>query len=160
MAYQPLVEVVRQLGADAESGGLEAVLADSSDGKTVLARVHATASGVADGSPEETAWAYRRLFESLADERPLMFVVEDIHWAEPELLDLLQYVATFSVGHPILLLCLARPDLLDKRQDWAAPQANVSLRRLSPRRSLLIGRSRSAETRRREIGCGPVGIAR
>ena len=84
------------------------------------------------GSPEETAWAFRRLFETLALSRPLVVVVDDIHWAEPALLDLLEYVLGFSSGAPILLLCLARPDLFDTRPSWAAPRPQTSLVSLAP----------------------------
>ena len=66
----------------------------------------------------ETFWALRRLFEEVARERPLVIVVEDIHWAEPTLLDLLEYLGGWTHDAPILLLCLARPDLLDERPGW------------------------------------------
>ena len=55
-------------------------------------------------------------------ERPLVVVVEDVHWAEPTLLDLLEYLVAFSSGHPILLVCLARPEFLETRPRWVAPQ--------------------------------------
>ena len=63
--------------------------------------------------------------------RPLVVAVDDIHWAEPTLLDLLEYVLGFSGGAPILLLCLARPDLFDTRPSWAAPRPRTSLVTLS-----------------------------
>jgi class 3 adenylate cyclase len=59
----------------------------------------------------------RRFFEELAADGALLLVVEDIHWAEPTLLDLLEYLAGWSEA-PILLLCLARSDLFDRRPDW------------------------------------------
>ena len=62
----------------------------------------------------------RRLLEELARERPLVVVVEDIHWAEPTFLDLLEYLAGWTHDAPVLLLCLARPDLLDERPGWLA----------------------------------------
>ena len=58
-------------------------------------------------------WAIRRLFEHVARERPLVVVIEDIHWAEPTLLDLIEHVADWSRDVPLLLLCPARPELLD-----------------------------------------------
>ena len=58
--------------------------------------------------------------------------MDDIHWAEPALLDLLEYVLGFSSGAPILLLCLARPDLFDARPSWAAPRPRTTLVSLSP----------------------------
>ena len=105
------------------------------------------------GSPEETAWAFRRLFETLAASRPLVVVVDDIHWAEPTLLDLLEYVLGFSSGAPILLLCLARPDLFDARPSWAAPRPEPDARlarAAEPRR--VRGADRRADGRERRAG--------
>ena len=69
-------------------------------------------------STEETFWAYRKLFEALAAEQPLVLVLEDVHWAEPTLLELLEHVVEWTREAPILLLCLARPELLDDRPGW------------------------------------------
>jgi class 3 adenylate cyclase len=67
---------------------------------------------------EETFWAYRKLFEALAQERPLVLLLEDVHWAEPTLLDLVEHVAGWTRDAPLLILCLARPELLDERPGW------------------------------------------
>jgi class 3 adenylate cyclase/tetratricopeptide (TPR) repeat protein len=75
--------------------------------------------GGAAGAIQESFWAIRRWLEHLASERPLLVVFDDIQWAEPTFLDLVQYLATFATGSPILLLCLARPELLEVRPDWA-----------------------------------------
>jgi class 3 adenylate cyclase/tetratricopeptide (TPR) repeat protein len=69
-------------------------------------------------STEETFWVYRKLFERLAEEGPLVLVFEDIHWAEPTLLDFLEHVIEWTRDVPLLVLCLARPDLLDERPGW------------------------------------------
>ncbi len=77
-------------------------------------------SGLAEGTApaDEGAWAVRRLFEALARERPLLLVFEDVHWAEPTLLDLIEQLAERASG-PILAVCIARPELLDERPSWA-----------------------------------------
>ena len=72
-------------------------------------------------------WAVRRLFEELARDQPLVVVVEDIHWAEPTLLDLLEYLAGWTHDAPVLLLCLARPDLLDERPAWLTAQTGTGI---------------------------------
>ena len=54
----------------------------------------------------------------VARERPLVLVFDDIQWGEEALLDLIEHVALVSSGAPILLLCMARPDLLDRRPGW------------------------------------------
>ncbi|MGH3051491.1 MAG: adenylate/guanylate cyclase domain-containing protein, partial [Gaiellaceae bacterium] len=68
---------------------------------------------------EETFWAYRKLFEALAKERPLVLVLEDIHWAEPTLLDLIEHIVEWTREAPMLIVCVARPDLLDERPGWS-----------------------------------------
>ena len=71
-----------------------------------------------EGAPEEIAWSVRKAFERLAREQPLAVMVEDIHWAEATMLDLLEHLADWTRDAPILLLCLARPDLIDVRPAW------------------------------------------
>jgi len=61
--------------------------------------------------------AMRRLFEALASERPLIVVFDDLHWAEPTFLDLVDHLAREATGR-IFLLCLARPDLIERRPGW------------------------------------------
>ena len=133
ISYLPLGEVVRAVAADDPRAELARLLAGVERGD-VAARLIAGAVGVHGdaGSPEETAWAFRRLFETLASSRPLVVVVDDIHWAEPTLLDLLEYVAGSSNGASILIVCLARPDLFDVRPSWAAPQRRAQLVTLEP----------------------------
>ena len=133
ITYLPLAEIVREVaGADPESA-LTEILANVERGP-IATRLIIGAIGAKGeaGSPEETAWAFRLLFETLALSKPLVVVVDDIHWAEPTLLDLLDYVLGFSSGAPILLLCLARGDLFEARPSWAAPRAETALVLLSP----------------------------
>lgn len=77
-----------------------------------LARLFAAGEG---GDPEETFWAIRRFLESRGREHPLVLVLDDIGWGEPMFLDLVEHVADWSRDAAILLLCMARPDLLDVR---------------------------------------------
>ena len=85
----------------------------------------------ATASPEQTHWAIRKLFEGLAAERPLVAVFEDIHWAEPGLLDLIEHVAEWTRDAPILLVCSARPELQDARPGWGR-QAGATTLQLEP----------------------------
>jgi class 3 adenylate cyclase/tetratricopeptide (TPR) repeat protein len=77
------------------------------------------------GSIEETFWAYRKFFEALAQEGPLVVVLEDIHWAEPTLLDLIEHVVEWTREAPLLLVCLARLELLDERPGWAGERIEL-----------------------------------
>ncbi len=81
---------------------------------------------------QETFWAVRKLFEHLGSRRPLVAVFDDIQWGEPTFLDLLEYLADWLRGAPVLLLCLARPELLDVRPEWVTPKANAELVTLTP----------------------------
>jgi len=88
----------------------------------ILRSLHALPSGVANPdearSTEDTFLAYRKLFEALAAEQPLLLLLEDIHWAEPTLLDLIEHLAEWTREAPLFVVCLARPELLDERPGW------------------------------------------
>jgi predicted ATPase/class 3 adenylate cyclase len=120
VTYRPLADIVRGLGDGDPRSTLREILHDDERADVIASQVLG-AIGPAEGAapPGETAWAVRRLFEALARKRPLIAVFEDLHWAEPTLLDLLEYVAESSSGFPILLLCSARPELLERRPGWA-----------------------------------------
>jgi class 3 adenylate cyclase len=107
---------------------VEALAAVGEAGQTVLA--HLTSGGAA--TPDELFWEVRRLIESLAAERPLILHVDDLQWAEPMLLDLLDHVADLSRGAPILLLCTARPELLEERPSWGGGKFNATTVLLEP----------------------------
>jgi class 3 adenylate cyclase/tetratricopeptide (TPR) repeat protein len=76
-------------------------------------------------SVEETFWAYRKLFEALAQERPLVLVLEDVHWAHPTLIDLIEHVVAWTQSAPILIVCLARPEFLDERPAWPGERLDL-----------------------------------
>ncbi|MDQ3865672.1 MAG: AAA family ATPase [Actinomycetota bacterium] len=81
---------------------------------------------------EETFWAVRKFLEALARPTPLVAVFDDVHWGEPTFLDLLRHVAEWSHDAPILLLCLARPELLDLRPVWGGGMLNATTVLLGP----------------------------
>jgi class 3 adenylate cyclase/tetratricopeptide (TPR) repeat protein len=79
--------------------------------------------------------AWRIFFEALAAPTGLVVLIEDIHWADDLLLDLLEYVAARASGIPLLLLCSARPELLERWPDWGGGKRNyalIALEALSP----------------------------
>jgi class 3 adenylate cyclase/tetratricopeptide (TPR) repeat protein len=127
ITFWPLVEIVRQLGEGDARIQVQRLVHEDEHADVIAERV-AAAIGQADiaGATEETFWAVRRLFEALARERPLLVVVDDVHWAEPTFLDLVEYVLAFSTGAPILLVCVARGELLDSRPAWTAPRPDAS----------------------------------
>jgi class 3 adenylate cyclase/predicted ATPase len=122
ITFWPLVQIVGALGGDE---GVRELLAGTEDGalvaERVLSAVGPTSAAVAGG---EMFWAVRRLLEELARDRPLVLLMEDIHWAAPTLLDLLEYLTGWMHDAPVLLLCLSRPELLEERQGWlSSPNA-------------------------------------
>ena len=155
ITYWPLVEIVRQLAGDAD--GLRELVGDELVAQSVAAAV---GLGGEPAPIEETHWAARKLLEGLASERPLIVVLDDLHWAEPTFLDFVEYVAGFSAGFPILLVCTARSELLDARPSWTAPRANAETLVLEPLAAeesellvdeLLEGAELSGEDRRRVV---------
>jgi class 3 adenylate cyclase/tetratricopeptide (TPR) repeat protein len=117
ISYWPVTEVVKQLAPTGEAvGPLASILGDDR----------------AAGSPEEIAWAFRKLLEGQAAERPVVVVFDDLHWGEPTFLDLVEHVADLSRDAPILLLCMARPELLDVRPAWGGGKLNAATVLLEP----------------------------
>jgi len=131
ITYWPVVGILKQLLGAAPSASLDEFVLDNAVAASLLGLL-----GEAEQpeSPEVAAWSVRKLFEAVAESTPLVVVLDDLQWAEPTLLDLVEHVADLSRDAPILLLCLARPDLLDRRPGWGGGKLNattVLLERLS-----------------------------
>ena len=109
------------------------LLQDEED-RDLIAEHVAQAVGLteATASTDELFWAVRKLLESQAQDRPLVVVIDDIHWAEPTMLDLIEHVADWSRGAPILLVCLARPEFLDHRPSWGGGKLHATSVLLDP----------------------------
>jgi class 3 adenylate cyclase/tetratricopeptide (TPR) repeat protein len=152
ITYWPLAEIVRQVGGE-DPRAVVSELVGGDDGELVGERVAgAVGLGETTARTEEIFWAVRRLFESLADKRPLLVVLDDVHWAEPTFLDLVEYLLAFARG-PIFLVCAARPDLFDVRPSWAAPRRGATLVSLQPlsdaeSEALVAGRAAPLPARR------------
>jgi class 3 adenylate cyclase/tetratricopeptide (TPR) repeat protein len=125
----PFREIVEGLGGAA---GLAQALAGADNAELVAERV-TSAVGAATAVPnaEETPWAFRRLFEAIARRGPLVVVLEDLHWAAPPLLDLVEYLLGWLEG-PVLLVCVARSDLVELRPAWLNPRPNADSLVLQP----------------------------
>jgi class 3 adenylate cyclase/tetratricopeptide (TPR) repeat protein len=83
-------------------------------------------------SPEEGFAAWRRFLEALAEERPLVLVFEDLHWADDALLDFVDQLIERAGGVPLLVLGTARPELLQRRSGWGGGKPNALTISLSP----------------------------
>jgi class 3 adenylate cyclase/tetratricopeptide (TPR) repeat protein len=157
--FWPVVEIVREAAQLSETEEeqrtrerLLELFADRDEGERVYERL---AGVLGFGGPEvqaqEIFWAVRRLLEALAARRPVVVVLEDIHWAEPTLLDLLEYLAGWSTGFPILLCCLARPDMLEQRRSHATTHVGATQIRLEP-----LGEEETRELVAQMLGATPV----
>ncbi len=115
ITYWPVVEVLLELGHDPQP--------------------------VIAGSPAEAQLAFRKLLEEEAALQPLVVYFDDLQWAEPTFLDLVEHIADWSRDAPTFLLCAARPDLLDLRPAWGGGKLNASsllLESLSPDESGIL----------------------
>ena len=127
ITYWPLRDVVREAAGDLTLAQIEELLEGEEDAERVAACVAgAVGVGEAAGAPDETLWAVRRLFEHLSRNRPLVVGFDDLQWAEPTFLDLIEYLVGWSRDAPILVVCLARPELLDKHPTWLTVTPNAT----------------------------------
>lgn len=106
ITYWPLVEILVAIGVEPDS--------------------------VIGGSPPETQLTFRRLLESRAADRPQVVVIDDLQWAEPVFIDLVEHIADLSRDAPIFLLCVARTELLDVRSGWGGGKMNAASLLLEP----------------------------
>ena len=132
ITYWPLVEILLQLGVDPDE--------------------------VVRSSPADMQLVTRALLERLAEERPLVLVVDDLHWAEQPMIDLVEHLVDWSRERPIFLICIARPELLDIRPGWGGGKLTATSVLLDPlpdadaaalASALLEGVEIDPETRRR-----------
>jgi class 3 adenylate cyclase/tetratricopeptide (TPR) repeat protein len=132
ITYWPVVEVVKQLQSLPSDPVAAAAI------RSLLGE-----SGVGTNG-DEIAWAFRKLLEEQA---PLVVVFDDIQWGDETFLDLVESMALLSAGAPLLLLCMARPELVEMRPAWPA---GLRLEPLPPGDAeALIGDTVSSEMRER-----------
>jgi class 3 adenylate cyclase/tetratricopeptide (TPR) repeat protein len=138
ITYWPLRDVISAAAGitddDSPDAAVERLRATAGDGAGTIADDVAALLGLLDRpvKPEEGFRAVRRLLEHLGRETPLVVVFDDIHWAEGAMLDLIEHIADWSRDAPILLLCVARPDLLEQRPGWGGGKMNATSILLQP----------------------------
>ncbi|MBA2641629.1 MAG: AAA family ATPase [Actinobacteria bacterium] len=125
ITYWPLVEMLLAIGVDPDD--------------------------VIGTSPPETQLAFRRLLEARVADRPQVVVIDDLQWAEPVFIDLVEHVADLSRDAPIFLLCIARTELLDVRSGWGGGKMNASSVLLEP-----LGAEECAELMERLVTDAPL----
>lgn len=115
ITYWPLRQIV---GADTDA--IRAPLGDGFEDDRVVERLVSL-----DGTAVEISWAFARWCDARADHRPLLVVLDDVHWAEPTFLDLVEHLVDHARG-PIALLVLAREELLEERPRFLDGRANAT----------------------------------
>ena len=119
ITYWPVVEILKQVGTLPEGDAarpLQSLLGESD----------------MPAAADEIAWGFRKLLEQEAQGQPLVCLLDDLHWAEETLLDLVEHIADLSRDAPLLLLCMARPELLERRLSWGGGKWNATTVLLEP----------------------------
>jgi tetratricopeptide (TPR) repeat protein len=148
VSFWALAEIVKaQAGilesdseADVESklrAAVEEVAEDPSEAEWMAARLGSLvglqgAGDEATPPQSESFSAWRRFLEALADRHPLVLVFEDLHWADDGLLDFIDQLVDWARSAPVVVLCTARPELLERRPGWGGGKANATTISLPP----------------------------
>jgi class 3 adenylate cyclase/tetratricopeptide (TPR) repeat protein len=140
ITFWPVAEAVRQAAGVVDGDGpaeatakLGTLLDGDPEAEPITQRI-AQLIGLEDaaGPIQDAAWAVRRLLEALARERLVVLVLDDLHWAEPSLLELVEHITEWSRDAPILVLCAARTELLERHPGWADGKPNATTILLEP----------------------------
>jgi class 3 adenylate cyclase/tetratricopeptide (TPR) repeat protein len=164
VTYWPIAEMVKVAAGISDDDPVQEAVEKLREccGDDAVADLLALAVGVLEGieaerSQQEIAWAAREWAAQLAEAQPLVLFFEDVHWAEDPLLELIEHLAERVKDAPLVIVCLARPELLDIRPGWGGGSLRataIELTPLAPDESeelldaLLADRELTAEERR------------
>ncbi|MEO8246197.1 MAG: adenylate/guanylate cyclase domain-containing protein, partial [Chloroflexota bacterium] len=140
ITYWPVAEALRsgigisEAATPQEAGAAVAgVLSGEPEAGRIAAAVGTLIGLTTDAhDQEELFWAVRKTFEALARGRPLVLVLDDIHWGESTFLDLVEHIADWTRDAPILLIAMARSELLEKRPGWGGGKRSATIVQLEP----------------------------
>ena len=148
VTYWALGEIVKAQAGILESDGpaetaeklgqaVHSVIPDAAEASWVERHVRAlagldTEATAGEAQRGEAFAAWRRFLEALAEERPFVAVFEDLHWADDAMLDFVDHLVDWASGIPLLILCTARPELMNRRPGWGGGKVNSSTILLSP----------------------------
>jgi class 3 adenylate cyclase/tetratricopeptide (TPR) repeat protein len=138
ITFWPVVEILVQLLGKEPATRLEELGVDRVAAERIASLLGRRSEA---SSVDDLFWAVRKTLEAAAARRPLIVRFDDVHWGEEAFLDLVEHVADWTREAPILLLCLARPDLLERRPGWVSARPNatsVLLEPLSPEESARV----------------------
>ena len=140
ITFWPVAEIIKDAAGITELDGsshdvqqkLHQLVDGAVESELLITRLSA-ALGISEYSAgaQEIMWAVRTLLQHLASTDPVVIVIDDIHWAEPTLLDLVEYLATFIQGSSVMIVTSGRSELLEQRPEWLGQTKLVSLGALS-----------------------------
>src|SRR5438034_4717804 len=139
ITYWPLAEMVKGVADIADDDPLDVAIAKLREccPADAVADLLGLATGVLEAvhgerSQQEIAWAAREWAQLMAQTQPLILVFEDIHWAEEPLLELLEHMTDWVRDGSLMIMCLARPELLAVRSDWGGGRVRATAVELEP----------------------------
>jgi class 3 adenylate cyclase/tetratricopeptide (TPR) repeat protein len=139
ITFYPLAEVVQEAAGVSQTDDLAtarekltSLVADAEERDRIVPLVAGLVSWDEAVATEEAFWGVRKLLEHLARDRPVVVVFDDIHWAEPTFLDLIEHLADWTRGAALLLVCVARSELLEVRPGWGGGKMNATSILLEP----------------------------
>ena len=139
ITFFPLGEAVQQATGVGQNDDvatarakLDSLVADADERDRVVPLVAGLLSWDDPGPTEDAFWAVRKLLEHVAHDRPVVVVFDDIHWGEPTFLDLVEHLADWTREAALLLVCVARPELLEIRPEWGGGKLNATSILLEP----------------------------
>jgi len=160
ITYWPLTDALRVPAAvDADNStaswraGLTALMAGQPQADVVVEQVMGLIGVGEAAGGNDAVWAVRRLLEGMARDRPLVLVIDDVHWATPTFLDMLERLAGSGQEAQILVVCVARPELIEARPDWGRGVTNLTTARIEP-----LGPAQIDQLLEQLIGDGSLGV--
>jgi tetratricopeptide (TPR) repeat protein len=139
VTYYAIGEIVHQAAgitdtdsADVAAAKVRDLVGDADDGERIASLIAGALGWSGAAAPEDAAWAFRKLLEHLAGDHTVVVEIDDIHWAEPLLLDLIDHLADWTRDAPVLIVCVARPELLELRPGWGGGKLNATSMLLEP----------------------------
>ena len=162
VTFRPLADALRGVlgvlpGASPADARVAAgaALRDEPEAGEIVPRLSVALGAEADGYPlEETFWAVRKLLAAEARRAPVALALDDLHWAEESLLDLVEYLAAWSAGTALLLVLAGRPEMLERRPPLAAPRREADTLLLAP-----LDDADAAALAREQLGSGELPAA-
>ena len=137
ITFWPLAEMIRDASGVSDEDAREArakIAGLLGEERSDVEERLASAIGLSEATypVQETFWAARVFLETLARQKPVIAIIEDIHWAEQSFLDLITFVRESTQDAPVLLVCSSRPDLLEEDPGWAEEGDNARVLTLEP----------------------------